>query len=500
MSLNQHIIDQYQDNIKDLPNQVIGQAAWLKAKFDGRGDKELKNSINGIIAEILAESPLRASAKMVGESLWVTSSEARPTDSYNVQFDAPADYVRGQGLVIDGRPVALQDMTGQPPGTGWVAGAAVLIARRGSVAWLVGGGGGAGAVHLSDRAPDSGDDARAGFALGSLWLEQGPVENLIIPSAFLAAGMWQVENGAQVSRTHDTLDYFAPASTGEGVCTATLSMPELDFQKGHVYYTRYQTNTKYGLEAESKISWVESSPGGGEALAVALPGEDGFRVLDGWMNGEDLQLARLRIATAKNYRSYGIALSQPLLVDLTDTFGPGQEWSLERCREFFAKYPGGGGMVGKGLYMCVMNDAGAAIWRRLAFSDELQDITWAVERAVTAAQGATAAAAGAMAAAGEAQGAAADAGEAAGAAADAAQMALDEAQRIVAEGLVVLDPVSLLRVPVEVALMNNYLLHLEEGALTADEYDALGLTADAYDAYGLTATRYDTQSKKILGG
>jgi hypothetical protein len=184
------------------------------------------------------------------------------------------------------------------------------------------------------------------------------------------------------------------------------------------------------------------------------------------------------------------------MVDLTEALGAGQEWSEERCRTFFAQYPEGFSsiVVGRGLYMCTSAQKGAAMWRRLAFADELVDMSEAVNRAVAAAQGAAQAAQNATQAA-------QSAAQAAGSAQAAAQQALDEAHRIVEEGLIVTDPVSYTRVPVQQALRNMYYeMFVKPGGLTVDEYDALGLTVDEYDALGLTTTQYETQGKKLLGG
>lgn len=56
MSLTDKRITGYKDNIADLPDRVIDDAEALKKMFDGRGDKELKASINGMIDSLLAET------------------------------------------------------------------------------------------------------------------------------------------------------------------------------------------------------------------------------------------------------------------------------------------------------------------------------------------------------------------------------------------------------------------------------------------------------------
>ena len=51
-------IDRYADNIKDLPDRIENQADWLKRKFDGRTDKEVKerhNALVDLLAQLKAE-------------------------------------------------------------------------------------------------------------------------------------------------------------------------------------------------------------------------------------------------------------------------------------------------------------------------------------------------------------------------------------------------------------------------------------------------------------
>lgn len=59
MSLEEKKIKSYADNIKslsDYPSEDGISACELKAMFDGRGDKEIKSSINGIIDELASHS------------------------------------------------------------------------------------------------------------------------------------------------------------------------------------------------------------------------------------------------------------------------------------------------------------------------------------------------------------------------------------------------------------------------------------------------------------
>lgn len=55
MSLSDKKITAYKTSIAALPDKIENNAAWLKAQFDGRTDKEVKDSINGIIDELCGE-------------------------------------------------------------------------------------------------------------------------------------------------------------------------------------------------------------------------------------------------------------------------------------------------------------------------------------------------------------------------------------------------------------------------------------------------------------
>ena len=54
LDLQQCRLERYEDNIKDLPDRIQNQAQWLKAKFDGRTDKEVMTQHNALI-DCLAE-------------------------------------------------------------------------------------------------------------------------------------------------------------------------------------------------------------------------------------------------------------------------------------------------------------------------------------------------------------------------------------------------------------------------------------------------------------
>ena len=59
MSLEEKKIKTYADNVKDLsdyPSEDGISPEELKAIFDGRGDKEIKNAINGIVDELVANT------------------------------------------------------------------------------------------------------------------------------------------------------------------------------------------------------------------------------------------------------------------------------------------------------------------------------------------------------------------------------------------------------------------------------------------------------------
>lgn len=55
MSLSDKKITAFTTSIAALPDKIENNAAWLKAQFDGRTDKEVKDSINGIIDELCGE-------------------------------------------------------------------------------------------------------------------------------------------------------------------------------------------------------------------------------------------------------------------------------------------------------------------------------------------------------------------------------------------------------------------------------------------------------------
>lgn len=53
MSLADRKITGYVNNIKDLPDTIRDSAAWLKEQFDGRTDKEVPESLNGVIEDLM---------------------------------------------------------------------------------------------------------------------------------------------------------------------------------------------------------------------------------------------------------------------------------------------------------------------------------------------------------------------------------------------------------------------------------------------------------------
>ncbi|MEG2770318.1 MAG: hypothetical protein RR902_05820, partial [Oscillospiraceae bacterium] len=54
MSLTSQKINGFENSISALPNKVENKSAWLKEQFDARTNKEVKNSINGIVNELTA--------------------------------------------------------------------------------------------------------------------------------------------------------------------------------------------------------------------------------------------------------------------------------------------------------------------------------------------------------------------------------------------------------------------------------------------------------------
>lgn len=81
MDFTRFKIAEYQDNIKGLPDKIENRAAWLKAKFDGRTDKEVKESLNGLLDFL---SSMNIAGIYVGESepedeninIWIDTSES----------------------------------------------------------------------------------------------------------------------------------------------------------------------------------------------------------------------------------------------------------------------------------------------------------------------------------------------------------------------------------------------------------------------------------------
>lgn len=69
MAITSRKITTYADNIADLadrPNEDGVSADQLKAFFDGRGDKEIKDSINGIVDDLVATTDGASGADQIG--------------------------------------------------------------------------------------------------------------------------------------------------------------------------------------------------------------------------------------------------------------------------------------------------------------------------------------------------------------------------------------------------------------------------------------------------
>lgn len=148
MSLNEHKIGRYDSGIVDLPDRVIGRPGDLKRAFDARTDTTVRDKHNGLVDALMAEENLRADAWLEGNVLRLASRSPRGAGQadYLLLFDAPASFSEGQRCVVDGDEVTVLDMNGAAlkNGAGWASGAPVLLARRGTAAWLISGGGGGG--------------------------------------------------------------------------------------------------------------------------------------------------------------------------------------------------------------------------------------------------------------------------------------------------------------------------------------------------------------------
>ena len=71
MAITSRKITTYADNIVDLadrPNEDGISADQLKAIFDGRGDKEIKDSINGIVDDLVATTDGASGADQIGST------------------------------------------------------------------------------------------------------------------------------------------------------------------------------------------------------------------------------------------------------------------------------------------------------------------------------------------------------------------------------------------------------------------------------------------------
>lgn len=84
MDFSMHRITGYADNIKDLPDKIEDRAAWLKAKFDGRTDAEVKAAVNGLIDQL---NQINIAGIHIGDdppddrniNLWIDTSETPDT-------------------------------------------------------------------------------------------------------------------------------------------------------------------------------------------------------------------------------------------------------------------------------------------------------------------------------------------------------------------------------------------------------------------------------------
>ena len=69
MALSSRKITTYANNVADLPDKPADSgytATTLKAFLDGRGDSELKTSINGIVDDLTAKTDGSSGADQVG--------------------------------------------------------------------------------------------------------------------------------------------------------------------------------------------------------------------------------------------------------------------------------------------------------------------------------------------------------------------------------------------------------------------------------------------------
>ena len=80
MSIEDQKIIGYEDSISALPDKIENNAAWLKAKFDGRTDKEVKEKHNGLIDAL--EDTAAAASLGAAEGEAATTVQAALDDRY----------------------------------------------------------------------------------------------------------------------------------------------------------------------------------------------------------------------------------------------------------------------------------------------------------------------------------------------------------------------------------------------------------------------------------
>ncbi len=93
MSLENHKITTYQDNVKDLPDYPSDAgitAAQLKAVFDGRTDKEIKEKFNALVDELVGMFKSAAAETEKAEQN-ANSFAGALVNSHNAATDAHAD-------------------------------------------------------------------------------------------------------------------------------------------------------------------------------------------------------------------------------------------------------------------------------------------------------------------------------------------------------------------------------------------------------------------------
>lgn len=106
MDFTRFKIAEYQDNVKELPDKIENRAAWLKAKFDGRTDKEVKDSVNGLIDFL---SAMNIAGIHIGETepedkninIWIDTSESVEfPDVYSRILELEKRIVAIEGVVM----------------------------------------------------------------------------------------------------------------------------------------------------------------------------------------------------------------------------------------------------------------------------------------------------------------------------------------------------------------------------------------------------------------